>query len=690
MICTSCGEDSVLEMADTAQTVCTKCGTVLTENNIVSEVTFGETGSGAAMVQGSFVAADQTRARAPAGYRQGQSQESREQTLANGRRRVQELAHGLNLGEHMQNVATRFFNLAVNFGFTKGRRTQYVAAACLYAAVRQNNGTQMLIDFSDLLEINVFVLGSTFLKLKKTLSISCSVIDPAIYITRFAALLDFGDETQKVALDATRLVHRMGRDWMQVGRRPSGICGACLLLAARMNNFRRTIEEVVQVVKIADVTLRKRLAEFKETASGSLTIEDFRSVWLDETADPPAFLEGIKKEEKTRRARERGDREDSVMTDVSESESIAGARAFKELADRAVEDDGVEAEDGTTEHEREGDMLPPPTPSTKPLGKRKRSDEKVALLEPRPMSQPPAHKNQQHLSSDDQLEEPPEDEAETNPDDLPDPPEIDQAVTEEISAPLAKFAELTAELDHRDEEQLEKARALKNITTGIAFDQSERLDDLDEDELDAFILTEEEVEMKRRVWMETNKDYLRELADKQTGPDGELRPVSKRPRKRTKPKDSANATGTTAADATKLMLEKKKFSKKINYDAIKRLLDKGGSEAGSTYAGSDDEEGSDAEDMLIGQSYGSKRRKRRGISKKGTPIAVPIPTFGSRASSRAPSVSGAGSPPASGRDHYEDEEEEEHEPAGDEDNAWGSQFGSMNQDDGWADGYDEV
>ena len=65
-----------------------------------------------------------------------------------------ELAHGLNLGEHMQNVATRFFNLAVNFGFTKGRRTQYVAAACLYAAVRQNNGTQMLIDFSDLLEVS--------------------------------------------------------------------------------------------------------------------------------------------------------------------------------------------------------------------------------------------------------------------------------------------------------------------------------------------------------------------------------------------------------------------------------------------------------------------------------------------------------------------------------------------------------
>lgn len=58
MICSSCGEDSVVEMD--AQTVCTTCGTVLSENGIVSEITFGETSGGAAMVQGSYVGADQS------------------------------------------------------------------------------------------------------------------------------------------------------------------------------------------------------------------------------------------------------------------------------------------------------------------------------------------------------------------------------------------------------------------------------------------------------------------------------------------------------------------------------------------------------------------------------------------------------------------------------------------------------
>lgn len=285
-----------------------------------------------------------------------------------------------------------------------------------------------------------------------------------------------------------------------------------------MNNFRRTIEEVVQVVKIADVTLRKRLAEFKDTASGSLTIEDFRSVWLDETADPPAFSEGIKKEEKKRKLKERQDREDSTMTDVSETDSVAGARAFKELANRNG-DDGEEedGQPGTQEKETEGDMLPPPKPSARARGKRKRSEDKVPTSErDRSISRPPNHELSSDQAEDDEEPRWGPDELPTppqwGPDELPDPPEVDKAVTEEIAGPLSKLADLSNELDQRDQEQLQKARALTNISSGVELNQSDRLDDLDEDELDAFILTEEEVEMKRRVWMETNKDYLKELA----------------------------------------------------------------------------------------------------------------------------------------------------------------------------------
>ena len=468
-----------------------------------------------------------------------------------------ELATGLRLSEHLQNVATRFFNLAVNMNFTKGRRTQYVAAACLYAACRQANGTQMLIDFSDLLEvsrkrlpfsradlsvtdrapvaprqINVFTLGSTYLKLVRELAINVPVVDPVIYITRFAALLDFGDETQKVALDATRLVNRMGRDWMQIGRRPSGICGACLLLAARMNNFRRSIEEIVQVVKIADVTLRKRLAEFKETASGSLTVSDFRTIWLDETADPPAYSQGIKKEEADRRARDRKLREDTGM---SETDSAAGDHAFRELAER---ESTAEVEYGPDElpdptravgdplaarnengYGCDGDaaMPPPPVPSSRSLGKRKRletdgdgdDNDNEAAAGDAEEAAPSSDPAEEVLEGDEREQYEAVIEG-----------ELQQYLGSEVGS------KLQAELDSQEQRRFQK---LSQTPHGYEFDQNDSLEGLDEEELDAFILSPEEIEIKSKLWMQANKDYLKELAEKQTGPDGEIKPIAKRP-----------------------------------------------------------------------------------------------------------------------------------------------------------------
>ena len=85
---------------------CVQCGTVLEENTIVNEVSFGETSTGAAMVQGSFVGqgaseyhihvfllrlvgltrrpprSAHARMGGPFGHRG--STESREQTIANG------------------------------------------------------------------------------------------------------------------------------------------------------------------------------------------------------------------------------------------------------------------------------------------------------------------------------------------------------------------------------------------------------------------------------------------------------------------------------------------------------------------------------------------------------------------------------------------------------------------------------
>ncbi|KAG8896913.1 transcription factor TFIIIB subunit brf1, partial [Tulasnella sp. 403] len=309
---------------------CMECGVVLSENALVSEITFGETSRGAAIAHGTLVAEGSK-------WVVDVEEEAGDPGTNIGRVRIAQVATAMGIPDTIRESALRFYKLAVAARFTKGRRSRLVVAACLYAACQHAQFGYMLIDFSDLLQINVFVLGATYLKLIKVLHMPRPyAIDPAHYIARFAALLEFGDETPKVAHDAARLVKRFRADWMDTGRRPAGICGACLLLAARMNNFRRSVQEIVQVVKIADQTLIKRLEEFKNTGSSALTIEQFRddTQWLPEEVEAPPIIkeQERKKIRMSKRKRKREEMDDDAEGSVSLADGDADADGEAESA----------------------------------------------------------------------------------------------------------------------------------------------------------------------------------------------------------------------------------------------------------------------------------------------------------------------------------------------------------------------
>lgn len=68
-------------------------------------------------------------------------------------------------------------------------------------------------------------------------------VDPSLYMNRFADRLGFGKKMSAVVSTALQLVASMKRDWMQTGRRPSGICGAALFLAAHIHGARAACQQ---------------------------------------------------------------------------------------------------------------------------------------------------------------------------------------------------------------------------------------------------------------------------------------------------------------------------------------------------------------------------------------------------------------------------------------------------------------
>src|SRR5436190_17744585 len=169
----SCPAPNIVE--DDGQKVCSGCGTVVSDANIVSEITFGESSSGAAIVQGTFVGADQSHGRSfGPGFQRGSGMESREITEQNGvfspfpfgvrgggeltsrvgNRHISQLSRALNIPESAAKAGGQVFKLALGLNFIQGRRTKTVAAVCLYIACpRQDGNTVMLIDFADVLMV---------------------------------------------------------------------------------------------------------------------------------------------------------------------------------------------------------------------------------------------------------------------------------------------------------------------------------------------------------------------------------------------------------------------------------------------------------------------------------------------------------------------------------------------------------
>lgn len=178
-LCPNCGSTSIESLGPSGSSVCTDCGIIVEENAIVSSVEFAEGAGGQSAMVGQFVGARGGVGRAG---QYGFSRQSRENTLAAGRRRIQDVASLLRLGNQFVDAAHRLYTVAVEKNFVQGRKRGHVVAACLYTACRQEKSQHMLIDFSDALQINVYALGSCFLKFRRLLGLNLEIIDPALYI----------------------------------------------------------------------------------------------------------------------------------------------------------------------------------------------------------------------------------------------------------------------------------------------------------------------------------------------------------------------------------------------------------------------------------------------------------------------------------------------------------------------------
>lgn len=543
--CRNCGStDLVRDITNTTnELICNQCGTVTEENAIVSEVTFGESSSGAAVIHGSFVSGNQAHPSFMAHSGQNALM-SRETTLNNARRKLKAVSYALNIPEYVTDAAFQWYRLALSNNFVQGRKSQNVIAACLYIACRKERTHHMLIDFSSRLQVSVYSIGATFLKLAKKLQIlNLPLADPSLFIQHFAEKLELNDKKIKVIKDAVKLAQTMSRDWMYEGRRPAGIAGACLLLACRMNNLRRTHSEIVAISHVAEETLQQRLNEFKNTRSAKLSVKEFRTE--DEEIEkqstdmkPPSFQKNRLKEKK-------------MKENIENSELL-------ETSDEALSKNMI---------------------LTQVLGSQELSSKEVLYYLKQLSERRKTVLNRLKATNG-----------------------ID---CEDLAGDLIDEESKKRSIDEIDGYSLEtdvyRPRNLHLLPTTASLlakisDDPENLDDVDDEDLEAQLLDEKASKLKERIWIDINGEYLLEQESKKLKQEADLASgntsVKRKRGGKRKARSSTDSTvvkvqmdhmplglstddveiDLSTADSVKNMLQKTSFSKKINYDAIDGLF----------------------------------------------------------------------------------------------------------------------
>ncbi|XP_046651655.1 transcription factor IIIB 90 kDa subunit-like [Daphnia pulicaria] len=666
--CKSCGGTDVDVDHARGIVVCTNCGAVLEENCIVSEVQFEENAYGGASAIGQFVSNEnQGGTGFINSYRGGNGKQSREITMKRAREKITTMGQQLNLNQHCIDMAVNFYGMALQRHLTNGRKSAHVVAACIYITCRMEGTAHLLIDIADVIDIDVYTLGHTFMQIAKMFNLSIPSVDPCLYVMRYANRMNFGDKTHEVSRSALRLVQRMKRDWIHTGRRPSGLCGAALLIAARYHGFNRTVIDVIKEVKVHENTVRKRMQEFGETASSSLTLEEFMQVDLEEEHDPPAFLKSRKKDRIDEIEEESTEEMVELEKEINRQIALSLAKKRGPYAKYAKEalaipDSPIAGPSRTSSPSTDPEVEDVIADMTMTAVKECLTPTEAAAVDAN--SLPTARKTTS--DTDESILMPP-------------PGATYLQLRHHLRPSLASLGIFSGSVEKEELSKQDEAPP----------DSGELdLEGIDDSEMDSYIKTEDEAKMTTDMWMALNGEFMKELEAKQKRKAEEeeekQKRGEKRKRKTARRQPQQSYSGSTPGEAIGKMLIGKRISNKINYDKLKDL---DFSFAPSSSLSDSGPSTSTASDEPVVETKPSVSSSTRSSGAKVN-LSATKPRGSATKSETKPQkeqLLPPSPPPPQPEDMYEDEEEEEEE----EIESVGNLLNNFNGDGGYGDDYDE-
>jgi transcription initiation factor TFIIB len=181
---------------------------------------------------------------------------------------LKRLSTNLSIPSHIISVALRFYKEIFKNNLLKGRSIKGMAAACLYAAFRNNNLPRTFQEILNESPISEKTIKKCFKIVFNHFNLKLPQTDIISFIPRYTSALGLNSDIEKCAI---KILQNHLRKVPNSGKNPKGLCAGAIYFASKMKNSGVTQKEIGEVVDITEVTLRSRYKDIIENLDFFIT-----------------------------------------------------------------------------------------------------------------------------------------------------------------------------------------------------------------------------------------------------------------------------------------------------------------------------------------------------------------------------------------------------------------------------------
>ncbi len=179
------------------------------------------------------------------------------------------LTSKLNIPEYIAETAWKIYSIVAKKKLTMGRSINGFISGSLYAAIRVHDFPRLLDEICEAsLTPRRTVHRSLAMIIREVLpelNLRYQPITAESLVFRFGNELDLPISIQKNAINMLKNASKNGLK--RTGKDPKGLAAACIYIAAKNGNARKTQSKVADIAKITEVTLRSRAKQIKSKLS---------------------------------------------------------------------------------------------------------------------------------------------------------------------------------------------------------------------------------------------------------------------------------------------------------------------------------------------------------------------------------------------------------------------------------------